>query len=141
MLKRRRSFRKRRSVTLVPTKDRALQGSGRSRLFHELVRWACSVCLFTLPSALYARPPTQPSRRCALIHCHRPDLLDYDKLDKARCMIDWPFMVLITRPQADRHENTRLALQVAAEHLGIPVRPSDELCRPRLTVAVATPRG
>ena len=34
-------------------------------------------------------------------------------------------MVLITRLQADRHENTRLALQVAAEHLGIPVRPSD----------------
>lgn len=40
---------------------------------------------------------------CALIHCHRPDLLDYDKLDKT-----------------DRHGNTRLAFQVAAEHLGIP---------------------
>ncbi|PFH51257.1 hypothetical protein AMATHDRAFT_75099 [Amanita thiersii Skay4041] len=40
---------------------------------------------------------------CALIHCHRPDLLDYDKLDKA-----------------DRHGNTRLALTVAAEHLQIP---------------------
>ncbi|KAF4577056.1 alpha-actinin family protein [Pleurotus pulmonarius] len=40
---------------------------------------------------------------CALIHRHRPDLLDYDKLDKS-----------------DRHANTRLAFQVAAEHLGIP---------------------
>ncbi|KIK94047.1 hypothetical protein PAXRUDRAFT_478545 [Paxillus rubicundulus Ve08.2h10] len=40
---------------------------------------------------------------CALIHCHRPDLLDYDKLDKS-----------------DRHGNTRLAFQVAADHLGIP---------------------
>ncbi|KAG1745881.1 uncharacterized protein EDB91DRAFT_1119273 [Suillus paluster] len=40
---------------------------------------------------------------CALIHCHRPDLLDYDKLDKS-----------------DRHGNTRLAFQVAADHLDIP---------------------
>ncbi|KAL0961007.1 hypothetical protein HGRIS_006000 [Hohenbuehelia grisea] len=40
---------------------------------------------------------------CALIHCHRPELLDYDKLDKT-----------------DRHANTRLAFQVAEEHLGIP---------------------
>ncbi|KAH8114728.1 actin cross-linking [Phellopilus nigrolimitatus] len=40
---------------------------------------------------------------CALIHCHRPDLLDYDKLDKA-----------------DSHANTRLAFRVAEEQLGIP---------------------
>lgn len=40
---------------------------------------------------------------CALIHCHRPDLLDYDKLNKS-----------------DRHGNTRLAFQVATEHLAIP---------------------
>ncbi|TRM63830.1 calponin homology domain-containing protein [Schizophyllum amplum] len=40
---------------------------------------------------------------CALIHCHRPDLIDYNSLDKA-----------------DRHGNTRLAFQVAAEHLNIP---------------------
>ncbi|KAG2009772.1 actin cross-linking, variant 2 [Coprinopsis cinerea AmutBmut pab1-1] len=39
---------------------------------------------------------------CALIHCHRPDLLDYDKLDKE-----------------DRHGNTALAFKIAAEHLGI----------------------
>ncbi|KAF5309603.1 hypothetical protein D9611_013983 [Ephemerocybe angulata] len=40
---------------------------------------------------------------CALIHCHRPDLLDYDKLNKD-----------------DRHGNTELAFGIAADHLGIP---------------------
>ncbi|KAG2155921.1 uncharacterized protein EDB93DRAFT_1128864 [Suillus bovinus] len=40
---------------------------------------------------------------CALIHCHRPELLDYDKLDKS-----------------NRHGNTRLAFQVAADHLDVP---------------------
>ncbi|KAF9241152.1 calponin homology domain-containing protein [Melanogaster broomeanus] len=40
---------------------------------------------------------------CALIHNHRPDLLEYDTLNKS-----------------DRHGNTRLAFQVAADHLGIP---------------------
>ncbi|KAH7103321.1 calponin homology domain-containing protein [Auriculariales sp. MPI-PUGE-AT-0066] len=40
---------------------------------------------------------------CALIHCHRPDLLDYNAIDKT-----------------DRHGNTRLAFRVAQEHLGIP---------------------
>ncbi|KAK7690274.1 hypothetical protein QCA50_006929 [Cerrena zonata] len=40
---------------------------------------------------------------CALIHCHRPDLIDYDRLNKL-----------------DRHGNTQLAFDVAAEHLEIP---------------------
>ncbi|KAF8073885.1 actinin-like protein [Lyophyllum atratum] len=40
---------------------------------------------------------------CALIHRHRPELLDYDKLDKT-----------------DRHGNTILAFTIAAEHLNIP---------------------
>ncbi|KAI9286306.1 calponin homology domain-containing protein [Umbelopsis sp. AD052] len=40
---------------------------------------------------------------CALIHRHRPDLLDYHALDKS-----------------DRHGNTSLAFDVAEQHLGIP---------------------
>ncbi|CAI2169201.1 8863_t:CDS:10 [Funneliformis geosporum] len=40
---------------------------------------------------------------CALIHRHRPDLLDYDALDKL-----------------DRHTNTALAFDIAAMHLDIP---------------------
>lgn len=45
-----------------------------------------------------------PLDRCALIHCHRPDLMDYHKLDKT-----------------DRQGNTKLAFMIAAEHLNIPV--------------------
>ncbi|KAI1319616.1 hypothetical protein EDD11_003609 [Mortierella claussenii] len=40
---------------------------------------------------------------CALIHRHRPDLLDFDALDKS-----------------DRHGNTQLAFDIAEEHLSIP---------------------
>ncbi|KZS93628.1 actinin-like protein [Sistotremastrum niveocremeum HHB9708] len=40
---------------------------------------------------------------CALIHAHRPDLLDYHALD-----------------QADKRGNTQLAFKVAEEHLDIP---------------------
>ncbi|KAG8697064.1 hypothetical protein FRC08_006758 [Ceratobasidium sp. 394] len=40
---------------------------------------------------------------CALIHHHRPDLIDYASLDKS-----------------DRYTNTRLAFEVAEQHLGIP---------------------
>ncbi|KAL7414425.1 calponin homology domain-containing protein [Mrakia frigida] len=40
---------------------------------------------------------------CALIHHHRPELLDYDALDKS-----------------ERERNTELAFRIAQEHLGIP---------------------
>ncbi len=42
---------------------------------------------------------------CALIHRHRPELLDWDHLDKH-----------------DRRGNTELAFKIAEESLGIPVR-------------------
>ncbi|KIO20300.1 hypothetical protein M407DRAFT_30033 [Tulasnella calospora MUT 4182] len=40
---------------------------------------------------------------CALIHRHRPDLIDYHSLNKT-----------------DRHGNTQLAFDIAEQHLGIP---------------------
>jgi hypothetical protein len=51
-------------------------------------------------------PNTTTARSCALIHRHRPDLLDYDSLSKS---------------QASAAENLTKAFSVAAEHLGIPV--------------------
>lgn len=43
--------------------------------------------------------------RCALIHRHRPDLLDFSKLD-----------------QSDKRGNTETAFRIAEDFLGIPVR-------------------
>lgn len=44
---------------------------------------------------------------CALIHRHRPDLLDWDALPKD--------------PSASE-ANVKLAFKIAEQHLGIPVR-------------------
>ena len=49
---------------------------------------------------------TPTTRSCALIHRHRPDLLDYDSLSKS---------------PASAAENLTKAFSIAAEHLGIPV--------------------
>lgn len=47
---------------------------------------------------------------CALIHKHRPDLIDYNALDKT-----------------DAHYNTRVAFDAAEKALGIPVRHLESL--------------
>lgn len=62
--------------------------------------------------------------RCALIHRHRPDLIDYDSLDKV-----FPSVILylsLTCPQEDRFGNTKLAFDVAEQHLGIAVSSSSK---------------
>jgi hypothetical protein len=49
------------------------------------------------------------SSSCALIHRHRPDLIDWDSLPK---------------DPSSAAGNMRLAFKIADEHLGIPVRSS-----------------
>lgn len=70
----------------------------------RIVGLMVSLCVWNSSSQNLLMDLISSNIRCALIHCHRPDLLDYDMLDKG-----------------DRHGNTRLAFQVAAEHLNIPV--------------------
>lgn len=70
---------------------------------------------------------------CALIHKHRPDLIDYHALDKVRC----PILIMLVKGgpealtfddffrrgwQTDRAGNTELAFKVAEQQLGIAVR-------------------
>lgn len=56
--------------------------------------------------------PPHHFRSCALIHRHRPDLLDYDALSKS---------------PSKAAENLAKAFSIAAEHLGIPVRRLDRI--------------
>lgn len=55
--------------------------------------WANGLALYVFLPHLppLGSSPTDCCCRCALIHCHRPDLLDYDRLDKACRTVDLPF--------------------------------------------------
>lgn len=75
------TFCQRRPSPLVSTQDRTLHRSRRSRFFSQLVRWTCFVSSVA-SSINYGWTAIRFLVRCALIHCHRPDLLDYDKLHK-----------------------------------------------------------
>lgn len=83
--------------------------------------------------------------RSALIHRHRPELLDYDSLNHVS-IIGQTRLSVINIYQADRHENTRRAFQIAQEHLGIPVGniciPSSQISDSMLScVAIVGSRG
>jgi len=85
----------RRATALVSAKDPTIPRSGRQGFQEEFRRWSRFV------SPLHVLKLTAS---CALIHRHRPELLDWDKLDKS-----------------DKRTNTELAFRVAEQSLGIPV--------------------
>ena len=102
-----------------------------------------SPCAFSPSSAtLYECILTECCRRCALIHCHRPDLLDYDKLDKVRCAADLPFHGSyhpVTGRSTREHPPCTSSSGRAPRDPSTPVQRL--ACRVQLTVAVATPRS
>lgn len=94
-LQSRRYISQRRSTTLVSAKDPTISRGGRQGFQEEFCRWSGIV------SPLHGLKLTAS---CALIHRHRPKLLDWDNLDKS-----------------DKRTNTELAFRVAEQSLGIPV--------------------
>jgi hypothetical protein len=55
--------------------------------------WSDGLALWVISGHFSERTLQTPESRCALIHCHRPELLDYDKLNK------------VSLPYGYRHHN------------------------------------
>ena len=87
------------ATAVVSAEDSKLSRGQRAGFQEEFRRWSCIV-----------RCPDErigintDTHSCALIHRHRPELLDWDSLDKT-----------------DKRANTELAFRVAERSLGIPV--------------------
>lgn len=104
------------------------------------ISWSDGLALYVvLP--LYARLSTKSYSRGALIHCHRPDLLDYDKLDKA---YHTPPCSFTFSPFSNRQTDTRIpALRLKWQLNTLEFRYAcfKILGRFHLTIAVATFRS
>ena len=68
---------------MVPTKDATVRRGRRARLHVQLDRRTCTASRPVTLSILSDLANLKVNR-CALINCHRPELLDYNALDKVR---------------------------------------------------------
>ena len=84
---------------MVSTEDGLLRRGGGSRLLVKLERWIGFVC----SSIQGAGWRADGGDSCALLDIHRPDLIDYEKLDKS-----------------DHRGNMQLAFDIASKEIGIP---------------------
>ena len=84
---------------MVSKKDSMLRRSGDSRFLDQLERWPCLVWSPSCVAVLIANM----IQSCALLDIHRPDLIDYDSLDKN-----------------DHRGNMQLAFDIASKEIGIP---------------------
>ena len=89
------------STTVVSAQNSGIRWRRSEGLQAQFRRWSRSVSCFEL---VLVEQPKLTHYRCALIHRHRPDLLDFDSLDRA-----------------DARRNTERAFSVAEQSLGIPV--------------------
>lgn len=78
---------------------------------------ALCVSFISLPGYIYPDADVcGPNCRCALIHCHRPDLIDYHKLNKVRiflCTLCLPLFTVVFSSQTvtETHNSRSMWLQ------------------------------